>query len=310
MLAPRRFLPSLSHLQAFEAAARTGSVTAAARELNLTQSAVSRQIIALEEQLEVELFHRERQTIRLTPGGEAYARDIRDALKKIGTASLNLRANPLGGTLNLAILPTFGARWLAPRLPSFLAANPGITLNLMTRLTMFDFSLEPIDAAIHHGLGQWRGAETVLLREEYVVPACSPALVEQYRFQTPADLRKAPLLHLTTRPDAWERWLTRHGAPAEHVQGMLFDQFATVAQVARSGLGIALLPTFLIEEELRGGQLVRALDLADGGAMKNREAYYLAWPHDRATHPPLVAFRDWLLAETAADRDKPSHMIP
>ncbi len=301
MLSPRRFLPPTAHLQAFEAAARTGSITTAARELNLTQSAVSRQIKALEDQLEVELFHRERQTIRLTVGGEAYARDIRDALKKISMASLNLRANPFGGTLNLAILPTFGTRWLAPRLPSFLAQHPGITLNLMTRLTMFDFRLEAMDAAIHHGKGDWQGAHTQLLREEYVVPACSPGLLARFAFALPADIRKAPLLHLTTRPDAWERWLRLNDAPADNVQGMLFDQFATVAQVARAGLGVALLPTFLIEEELKTGQLVRALDLPGGAEMKNAEAYYLAWPEDRADHPPLAAFRDWILAETALD---------
>ncbi len=302
MLAPRRFLPSLSHLQAFEAAARTGSVTAAARELNLTQSAVSRQIKALEEQLEVELFFRERQTIRLTPGGEAYARDIRDALKKISTASLTLRANPLGGTLNLAILPTFGTRWLAPRLPAFLAANPGITLNLMTRLTVFDFGKEAMDAAIHHGMGDWPGADTALLRREIVVPACSPELKARFDFREPADIRNAPLLHITTRPDAWERWLRLNAAPDLNVQGMLFDQFATVAQVARAGLGVALLPAFLIEEELRSGELVHALDTADHGEMQSAEAYFLAWPHDRASHPPLVAFREWLLEETAAER--------
>lgn len=130
----RRFLPSLALLSAFEAAARTGSVTAAARELSLTQSAVSRQIKALEEQLKVELFVRERQTIHLTAAGEAYACEVREALLKISTASLNLRANLGGGTLNLAILPTFGTRWLAPRLPTFLASNPGITINLATRL--------------------------------------------------------------------------------------------------------------------------------------------------------------------------------
>ncbi|MFX7686475.1 LysR family transcriptional regulator, partial [Acinetobacter baumannii] len=89
-----------------------------------------RQIKALEELLEVELFHRERQTIRLTAGGEYYVREVRDALRKISTASLNLRANPFGGTLSIAILPTFGARWLTPRLPKFLAANPGVTINL------------------------------------------------------------------------------------------------------------------------------------------------------------------------------------
>ena len=298
MPGPRRFLPSLPLLSAFEAAARTGSITAAAKELALTQSAVSRQIKALEEQLEVELFHRERQTIRLTLGGAAYAREIREALHRISSASLNLRANPFGGTLTLAILPTFGTRWLAPRLPGFLSRHPGITLNLLTRLNPFDFRLEPVDAAIHFGGPDWPGAETALLRRETVVPACSPALREAYDFRAPADLRKAPLLHLTTRPDAWERWLDAYGVPPLPVHGMLFDQFATAAQAAIAGLGIGLLPEFLITEELARGDLVRALDLP----LSSAEAYYLAWPADRAEYPPLAAFRDWLLAETAADR--------
>jgi len=103
---------------------------------------------------------------------------------------------------------------------------------------------------------------------------------------------------LTTRPDAWEQWLTLHGVDAHAVHGMLLDQFATASQAAISGLGIALLPEFLIEEELSAGKLVRALDLP----MKSAEAYYLVWPTDRASHPPLVAFREWLLLETAPDR--------
>jgi LysR family transcriptional regulator, glycine cleavage system transcriptional activator len=295
---PRRFLPSISLLQAFDAAARTGSITAAARELSLTQSAVSRQIMALEQQLGATLFHRERQTIRLTLGGDAYAREIRDALRKIGTASLNLRANPLGGTLNLAILPTFGTRWLAPRLPEFLSKNPGITLNLMTRLSRFDFRLEPLDAAIHFGAAEWPGAELALLRSETVVPACSPEVRARFAFAGAADVRNAPLLHLTTRPDAWERWLAHYGAAAEGVRGMLFDQFAMLAQAAIAGLGVALLPAFLIEQELASGQLVPAVDLP----LRSAESYYLVWPGDRDRHPPLLAFRDWILAETAADR--------
>ncbi len=293
MQVPRRFLPSLSLLAAFEAAARTGSVTAAAKELDLTQSAVSRQIRALEEQLGVELFHRERQTIRLTVGGDAYVREIRDALRKISTASLNLRANPHGGMLTLAILPTFGTRWLAPRLPRFLSTNPGITVNLVTRFSIFDFRLEPVDAAIHFGAAHWPGGELALLRDETVIPACNPQMRDEYRFQEAADIRKAPLLHLTTRPDAWERWMELNGVPSDAVHGMLFDQFATAAQAAMVGLGVALLPEFLIEEELAAGRLVAAIDLP----MKSSESYYLAWPKDRETHPPLAAFRRWLLEE-------------
>ncbi|HBF28479.1 LysR family transcriptional regulator [Rhizobium sp.] len=298
MQSPRRFLPSLHLLSAFEAAARTGSVTAAARELNLTQSAVSRQIKALEEQLGVELFHRERQTIQLTAGGNIYARDIRDALRIISTASLTLKANPFGGTLNLAILPTFGTRWLAPRLPTFLTQHPGITINLVTKISYFDFRLEKVDAAIHFGRAEWDGAEMALLRSETVVPACSPALRSQYDFQSPRDLLQAPMLHLTTRPDAWERWMEQNGIEADRLHGMLFDQFATASQAAMAGLGVALLPEFLIEEELTSGKLVKAIDLP----MKSAESYFLVWPNERAAHPPLHAFREWILFETRDQR--------
>ena len=296
MRTPRRFLPSLSLLAAFEAVARTGSVTAAAHELSLTQGAVSRQVRALEEQLGVALFRRERQRVRLTLAGESYAREVGDALRRISDASLNLRANPHGGTLNLAILPTFGTRWLAPRLPRFLAGNPGVTINLTTRLAPFDFRLDPVDAVIHFGQPDWPGGEMVWLRSEQVVPVCSPGLLRERGLARPADLREVPLLHLTTRPDAWERWFKANGVPADGVHGMLLDQFAMVAQAAMAGLGVALLPVFLIEEELASGALVRALDRP----MDSAGSYYLVWPAERAAHPPLIAFRDWLVAESAA----------
>lgn len=299
MLAARRFLPSLSLLSAFEAAARTGSITAAARELDLTQSAVSRQIKALEEQLGVELFLRERQTIRLTVAGDGYAREIREALRRISSASLNLRANPHGGTLNLAILPTFGTRWLAPRLGRFLAANPGITINLVTRLSPFDFRLDAIDAAIHFGQPSWPGGDLDFLMTETTVPACSPSFKVKHHIEVPEDLLKVPLLHLTTRPDAWEQWFKRNEVPFSSVHGMLFDQFATAAQAAISGLGVALLPVFLIRDELARGELVAAVDRE----MESSERYFLAYPRERAGYPPLAAFRRWIVAE-ARDVDK------
>lgn len=295
---PRRFLPSTALLAAFEAAARTGSITLAARELSLTQSAVSRQIKLLEGLLEVELFARERQSIRLSAAGEAYAREIREALRKICTASFNVRANPKGGTLNLAILPTFGTRWLAPRLPMFFAQHPGITINLATRLTYFDFRTDTLDAAIHFGRRDWPGVEMVLLRSEEVVPACSSELKNQYDFRAAGDLSKAPLLSISTRPSAWGQWFSAQDIVGGSEQTMYFDQFATVAQAAIAGVGVALLPTFLIQDELANGKLVRALDLP----IESAERYYLVWPSERSTHPPLIAFRDWVLAETAADR--------
>jgi LysR family transcriptional regulator, glycine cleavage system transcriptional activator len=280
----------MSVLCAFEAAARLQSFTAAAAELNLTQSAVSRQIRALEEVLGADLFIRERQTVRLTLAGEAYAHEIRSALKRISAATLGFRANPQGGTLNLAILPTFGTRWLAPRLPQFIAGNPGITINLTTRLAPFDFKTESIDAAIHFGPAEWPGAELDFLMNETVVPACSKELLRMHKFTKADDLVKAPLLHLVSRPDAWERWFRIMGVDVEKVHGMLVDQFAMAAQAAISGLGVALLPKFLIENELAQGDLVEAVN----GPVESAEHYYLAWPSNRASYPPLQAFRNWL----------------
>ena len=290
--APRRFLPSLPLLAAFEAAARSGSITEAAAELSLMQSAVSRQIRALEGQLGVELFRREKQKIRLTPGGATYAREIRDALARISDASLQLLASPGGGTLTLAVPPTFGARWLMPRLAGFRAAHPGISLNILSRLGQFDFRQDVADAAIFFGSPEWSGAVTIPLMREEVMPVCAPELRATCGFEAPADIRKAPLLHLTTRPDAWEAWLRAHGADDHAVQGMLFDQFATLAEAAAAGFGVALLPRILIARELAEGRLVAALDLR----VESAGAYHLAWPPDRADDVALGRFRDWLLA--------------
>ena len=297
---PRRLLPSIALLHAFEAVARTGSVSLAARELSLTQSAVSRQIKSLEEQLEVELFVRDRQTLRLTLAGASYARDIRDALRRIGIAALNIRANPRGGTLNLAVPPTFSARWLARRLPDFVAAHPGIMINFITRRDRPDFSSDTLDAAIHFGRPEWPGAAFAPICSETVVPVCSRAIARRHVFRKAIDVLKAPLLILVSRPDAWERWLEAHGAPPAGVHAMMFDEFESIIQAAIAGLGVGLLPRFLIEPELARGELVTAIDLP----LESPEGYYLAWPSERSEYPPLIAFRAWLTQAAGATDGK------
>ncbi len=293
MLAPRRFLPSISLLSAFEAAARTQSFTEAAAELDLTQSAVSRQIMALEGQLGVELFVRDRKRVRLTLAGERYANEIRAALKSIASASLALKANPDGGTLNLAILPTFGTRWLAPRLPDFLAKHPGVTINLTTRLQPFQFENDRQDAAIHFGRNDWQGTHAQYMFDETVIPVCAPDVLAAQNIAKSDDLLKAPLLHLATRPDAWPVWLAQQGVTSTGSGGMVFDQIATMAQAAVHGIGFALLPEFLIENELATGKLVPALSLP----MKSVGSYWLVWPSTREGYPPLDRFRSWLKSE-------------
>ncbi|VAW21485.1 Transcriptional regulator, LysR family [hydrothermal vent metagenome] len=294
VLRQRRFLPSTSLLIAFEAAARTASFTKAADELNLTQSAVSRQIKTLENQLGIDLFTRERQRVKLTIAGARYALEVREALNKIANASMMLQINPGGGTLNLAILPTFGSRWLAPRLLKFLKNSPGVTVNFSTRLKPFDFSVEQFDAAIHFGQPVWPGAQMAFLMNETILPACSPKFLAEHRLSSPQQLALVQLIHLSSRPDAWERWFRLHNVSSVKNSGMVFDQFATAAQAAHHGIGVALLPRFLIKRELAEGELVPALDLP----LESQDAYYLVWPGRRADHPPLVAFRKWIIRES------------
>lgn len=294
MAIPRRFLPSMSLLTAFEAAARHESFTMAAEELSVSQSAVSRQIRLLEEQIGNQLFIREKQAVRLSEAGAVYAREVREALRKVGNASLNLRANPQGGTLNLAILPTFGTRWLAPRLPRFLDQCPGVTINLSTRLSAFDFRTEPFDAAIHFGDKPWAGTEGVALMAETVVPVASPDFLARHPIEKPEDLLDLPLLHLASRPDQWERWFEAQRVEVGRLRGMLFDQFATAAQAASSGLGLALLPAFLIESDLRRNDVITVLD----APMQSHERYFLIWPVGNGGHRPLKLFRDWIVGQT------------
>lgn len=292
-LTSRRFLPSISLLSAFESAARTQSFSETARELDLTQSAVSRQIMALEGQLGVELFVREKKRVYLTLAGERYANEIRSALRAIVSASLALKANPDGGTLNLAILPTFGTRWLAPRLPDFLSKHPGVTVNLTTRLQPFRFETDRQDAAIHFGRDDWPMTHADYLFDETVIPVCSPEFLSAQHITAPQDFLKAPLLHLATRPDAWPIWLAAQGISATGTGGMVFDQIATMAQGCVHGIGLALLPEFLIENELASGTLVPAVSLP----MKSVGSYFLVWPSTREGYPPLERFRAWLKRE-------------
>lgn len=302
-LPPRAPLPSLGALAAFEAAARHGSFTRAAEELALTQGAVSRQVAALEGLIGVRLFDRVRQRVALTPAGAAYAVEVRAALSALSSATLNLMAfRGAGGVLNLAILPTFGTRWLIPRLPRFTEAYPNITINFATRLLPFDFDREGHDAAIHFGAPIWPGARLHRLMGEEIVPVASPALVARHRLARPGDVLGVPLLQQATRPRAWEQWLAEQGLdPARATPGPRFEQFAMVAQAAVAGLGLAIVPRFLVEEEIRSGALVMPFDAPS----RSEEAYWLVYPEAKAALPTVAAFRAWLLGEVGGENSSP-----
>lgn len=306
MSTPRRFLPSIAGLRALEALDRLGSASAVAEELAVTQSAVSRQLQALEARMGVELVQRGSKRLVLTPAARDYAAEIREALDRIARASLRLQVAPSGGTLNLAILPAFGMRWLMPRLPEFARLHPQVTINMSTRLRPVNFAAEPFDAAIHFGNPEWPGCGHLLLRSEQVIPVCAPSLLPSSARScgrpTPRDLLRLPLLHIETRPHAWAEWFARAGVTAPTpLPGTMYDQFSTITQAALHGLGVALMPDYLVEEELATGRLVA---LAEAPA-EAEGAYYLVWPRARAEEPSLLAFRDWL-----ATRAQPEDPLP
>lgn len=309
MIAPRRFLPSIASLRALEALDRLGSATAVAQEQSLTQSAVSRQLMTLEDQLGVTLLIRSGKKLKLSPAGARYAGEIRQALQQIAQASLKLQTNPLGGAVNLAILPTFGMRWLVPRLPRFAAKHPNITINMTTRLAPFDFNSQAFDAALHFGDGNWPGTDKLLLNNETVVPVALPELLTGANVTQPEDLLRLPLLHIQSRPNAWERWFSMNGVQAQTMTGTFYDQFSTITQAAMHGLGVALLPDYLIEKEISDGSLQIATHGPNAGentgvntgTTQSLGAYYLVWPHERAEDPALVHFRNWLEHEVNSE---------
>ncbi|WP_421952912.1 LysR family transcriptional regulator [Pelagibacterium sp.] len=293
----RRYLPSIGQLAAFEAVQRTGSTIAAAKVLDLSQGTVSRLVTSLEAQLGRPLFLRQNKRLVPTPAGIDYAQDIAAALDAIERASMRTAADLGGGALSLAILPAFGTRWLAPRLGAFLAAHPGVTINLSTRIRPIDFTAERFDAMIYFGSGDAPDAGHMRLFDERVTACAAPHLLANHPISEPDDLTGLQLFQLETRPRAWDAWFAGQGAAPLPVSGMMFDQFALMIEAAIAGLGVALLPHYIAQSEIAAGRLSPVFAPAVSGT----GSYWLAWPPARETYRPLIAFRDWLVAEVPGD---------
>ena len=288
-------LPSITCLESFECVARHGSVSRAAVELNLTQSAVSRQIHQLEELLDVALFERVRQRVVITDAGKLYLKDVNRIMIDLKDSTSRIMA--CGGSaslLNIAVLPTFATRWLMPRLSGFLKQYPDITVNFATRTTQFDFESEPFDVAIHYGSSNWPGAVAHHLMDEDTVPVCNPKFETANKIKKPSDLVGATLLHQSTRTTAWAEWFELMGVKNSHpLRGPRFEQFAMIAQAAISGLGVALLPRLLIEDELSLGRLTALFSRS----VRSSSSYYVVVPESKISSPLTAAFTEWILRE-------------
>ncbi len=285
-----RKLPPLGGLRAFEAAARHGSIAAAAAELGVTPGAVSQQVKALEGHLGLALFERRPQSLALTMAGRRYAAPLTDAFDAIAAATRRLAAPQRRTVITLAMPTLFAVGWLMPRLDRFHAGHPAIELRLRSSHREAEPGTEGVDAAIRHGRGGWGAATCIYLFNDALLPVCSPG----YAPARLPPLAGHTLLVAETAPELWTDWCAAAGTTDQPAQRLVFGDDGLVIQAALNGLGIGLVDRRLAEEPLREGRLVAVADIAP---LVRGTAWYLVAAADRADDPPFAAFARWLLAE-------------
>jgi LysR family glycine cleavage system transcriptional activator len=291
-------LPPLNALKAFEAAARHESFTRAAEELCVTQGAVSHQVKALEAELAIKLFNRERQRLIITEAGRDYLTVVRDALDRIAIGTERLLQRQNAGVLTVSTSPDFAAKWLVHRLGHFAEAHAEIDLRVSATLHHVDFAREEVDLAVRHGDGNWPGLDAVRLSREQLFAVCSPKLLSgRGRLAKTADMLKFPLIHMDSRAD-WKNWLQEAGLDdTAAMHGPLLNRASMVIDAAINGQGIALARTTLAAFDLINGRLVRPFPLT----LPLSKTYWIICPKATAALPKIATFRDWLLAEAAGD---------
>jgi len=300
-----RRLPPLNSLRAFEAAARHLSFTKAADELNVTPAAISQQVRALEAHCQVKLFRRMTRALALTEQGQAALPLLVDGFDKLAEAGMQMRRISDTGLLTVSVPPTFGAKWLLPRLEAFRAANPQIEIRIDATDRVVDFGAEQVDIAVRYGKGAYGGLVTELLLCETAFPVCSPALATADRpLAEPRDLCHHTLLHAHTeaerdRVTTWPMWLRAAGVETVDAQsGMSFSVASLAIQAAIEGHGVALASGPVVEADLAAGRLVRPFAPSPWEA--SEFAYHLVYPEELSANPKLQAFRDWAMAEAGA----------
>lgn len=290
---------SLTAIRVFDAAARHLSCSRASQELFLTQSAVSKQIQSLEQYLDVALFRRVHHGLELTEAGRLYWEMVRPALSMLADATATVRMLRTDDTtLSLGIPSTLGQKWLIPRLAGFHESHPGIRVQFVPRMPQAAQSALP-GAEIRFGHGAWPGMRAHYLIGRELYPVCSPVLLRQRPVSSAADLLQHQLIDHVQLPDAWKLWFAEYGvAGYDGRRAQKYEQFALMIEALVAGLGVGIMPRFLIEEELRRKKLV----LVVKQPWTSNAGYYLVHPKGRKPGPALECFTRWLLQQAAGTR--------
>lgn len=282
----------LNALRAFESSARHLSFTRAAREMNVTQAAVSQQVRALEERLGAQLFKRLPRGLGMTDEGLALLPVVSDAFGRIDAVLKQFEGGHFHEVLTVGVVGTFAVGWLMPRLNRFRAAHPFVELRLLTHNNLVDFAAEGFDLAIRFGDGNWPGTQAVALLDAPLTVLCAPDVAA--RLRTPRDLSSETLLR-SYRRDEWALWFAQTGLPVGPIRGPVFDSSRLMVEAAMQGAGVALAPARMFERELQSGRLVRAFDFEVGTG-----SYWLTWLKSKRMSPAMQAFRAWIAAEAAS----------
>ena len=297
-------LPPIHSISAFESVARHGSFTAAAEELHLGQSAVSKQIRTLEEHTKTPLFRRHARGVELTAAGMELLKAVQPALLQLSTGIEEVRQHHDANTVTIIATHAVAHYWLFPRVIAFNRVHPEITVSIRSDNSINAAKVTEHDFGILYGEGSWPFLEAVPLFAESVYPVCHPELaLEEPR--KPEDLTHMPLIGLdSTEWDCigWNEWFRSFGVEYQPAQNSLtFNQVTLAYEAARQGLGVALGWHFMVKDDLRTGALKRVGTFSfDSG----KQDYLVHKAHSPLKHSGLV-FREWLLASLSPPADGP-----
>lgn len=301
-----RRLPPLNSLRAFEATARHLSFTKAAEELHVTPAAVSQQVKTLEGYFDIQLFQRLTRALRLTDTGQAVLPPVRDGFDRLAEVDRILRTREDEWIVAVSVAPSFGAKWLVPRLDRFHRAYPDYDIRIDATDQRVDFTEEDVDIALRYGRGAYPGLCSERLFTESSFPVCSPALLDgEYPLRTPRDLHRHTLLHVkwamnNEAAPNWRMWLRATGVyDLDTARGPQFNHDQIAVQAAIAGQGVTLASSALVADDLAEGRLVRPFPDADN--QPTQFCYYVVYPQAHLRQPKVAAFRDWVMGQAETE---------
>ncbi len=292
-----RKLPPLNAVRAFEAAARHVSFSKAAKELFVTHGAISKQVALLESWLGVSLFKRNQSQLLLTEEGKTFMASVTPALDRISVTAMQIMDQTQPMVIRVNAPPTFTMRWLIPRISAFQRRREGLEVKLTTSTEGIDFEARQYDLAIRGALQPFPNVRSVPFMTETIVPICHPDLLDAGALKSPKALAHHTLISYDTEPVSWQQW--REGgdqnnwSESSHPSTLQFEQRYFALQAAIEGLGVVLVPLFLVADDIIAGRLCAPFGLT--GA--RQRMYYANFPSNLMAMPSLENFCEWLLKE-------------